>query len=125
MPKVDSTRIAALKALYQTGDTLTGTNLADFIDAVAEAAEAHEHISTGGDASGTGNAAPIDFSPLLHTLYYPLGRPRVLDLTGTDAALKGFHGGFTDGRYGYFVPNYNGVCFGKVARVQMLPGGQL
>jgi hypothetical protein len=47
----------------------------------------------------------------------------VLDLTSTDADLKGFYGGFTDGRYGYFVPYDNGSSFGKVARVQMFNGG--
>ena len=51
--------------------------------------------------------------------WYPLGAPRVLDLTVTDPDLKGFNGGFTDGRYGYFVPNYNGSTFGKVARVDL------
>ena len=40
----------------------------------------------------------------------------VLDLTTTDAALKGFPRGFTDGPYGYVVPYNNGACHGKVAR---------
>jgi len=43
----------------------------------------------------------------------------VLDLTTTDADLKGFWGGFTDGRYGYFVPYYIGTFSGKVARVDL------
>jgi len=43
----------------------------------------------------------------------------VLDLTTIDADLKGFHGGFTDGRYGYFVPYYNDAYFGKVARIDL------
>jgi len=34
----------------------------------------------------------------------------------TDPDLKGFQGGFTDGTYGYMVPNSNGAYFGKVAR---------
>jgi hypothetical protein len=42
-----------------------------------------------------------------------------LNLQSTDADLKGFIGGFTDGRYGYFVPYYNGSYFGKVARVDL------
>jgi len=50
---------------------------------------------------------------------YALGRPSVLNLASTDADLKGFHGGFTDGRYGYFVPYNNGASFGKVARVDL------
>ena len=36
-----------------------------------------------------------------------------------DANLKGFNGGFTDGTYGYFVPNSNGVYHGNVARVDL------
>ncbi len=51
--------------------------------------------------------------------FYPLYRPQTLDLTTTDADLKGFIGGFTDGRYGYFVPNDNSTPFGKVARVDL------
>jgi hypothetical protein len=44
----------------------------------------------------------------------------VLDLGGFDPTLKGFHGGFTDGRYGYFVPFYNGTAYsGKIARVDL------
>lgn len=43
----------------------------------------------------------------------------ILDLTLADASLKGFTGGFTDGHYGYFVPCYNGVYNGKVARVDL------
>ncbi len=43
----------------------------------------------------------------------------VLDLTTVDAALKGFWGGFTDGRYGYFVPYYNGAYSGKAARIDL------
>ena len=43
----------------------------------------------------------------------------VLDLTSTDSGLKGFYSGFTDGRYGYFVPHYNGAHHGKVARVDL------
>ena len=48
-------------------------------------------------------------------LYYNIGRPRICNLALTDADLKGFQGGFTDGRYGYFVP----YSFGKVARVDL------
>jgi len=41
----------------------------------------------------------------------------VLDLTLTDAGLKGFRGGVTDGRYLYCIPYNNGAYFGKVPRV--------
>lgn len=41
----------------------------------------------------------------------------VLDLASTDVGSRGFNGGFTDGKYGYFVPHYNGAYYGKVARI--------
>jgi len=44
----------------------------------------------------------------------------MLDLTAVDSDLKGFWGGFTDGRYGYFVPHNNSNYFGKLARVDLL-----
>ncbi len=44
---------------------------------------------------------------------------RTLNLESTDADLKGFFGGFTDGRYGYFVPYNNGAYHGKIARVDL------
>ena len=47
----------------------------------------------------------------------------MLDLAALDSSLKGFNGGFTDGRYGYFVPYYNGSYFGKVARIPLFFGG--
>ena len=43
-------------------------------------------------------------------------------MTATDAGLKGFGAGFTDGRYGYFVPANNGAFSGKVARIQLFNG---
>ena len=58
-------------------------------------------------------------------LYYNIGRPKILNLALTDADLKGFVGGFTDGRYGYFAPCNNGAYFGKVARLYMNFGGNL
>ncbi len=50
---------------------------------------------------------------------FTTGGVTVLDLAAVDSDLKGFYGGFTDGRYGYFVPNYNGIYSGKVARVDL------
>jgi len=38
---------------------------------------------------------------------FPNSSVSVLDLTTYDPDLKGFYGGFTDGRYGYLVPNYS------------------
>lgn len=59
MAKVNAARIAGLKALFEAGDVLTEQNFADLIDAIAEAAEEHEHVAGGGAGSGTGNAAPV------------------------------------------------------------------
>jgi len=59
MSKVDSTRIAAIKANFEHSDVITEDNLADLIDAIAEAAQAHEHTASGGDGTGTGNAGPV------------------------------------------------------------------
>ena len=47
------------------------------------------------------------------------GGVQVLDLTDTDPDLKGFTGGFADNLHGYFVPNFNGEYFGKLARVDL------
>ncbi|MBC8264173.1 MAG: hypothetical protein H8E47_08640 [Anaerolineales bacterium] len=59
MSKVDSTRIADLKAAFELGDTLSEQKFADLITAIAEAAQEHEHVSGGGAGSGTGDAASI------------------------------------------------------------------
>ena len=56
MAKVDSSAVAALKAFFETGDTLTEANFASLMDAIADAAEDHEHVSGGGAGSGTGDA---------------------------------------------------------------------
>jgi hypothetical protein len=45
-----------------------------------------------------------------------------LNLKSIDAALAGFEGGFTDGRYGYLVPNYNwnlAAQHGRVVRIDL------
>ena len=59
MAKVNSTRIATIKGNFEHGEVITETNLGDLIDAIAEAAEAHEHRASGGDGTGTGDAAPV------------------------------------------------------------------
>jgi hypothetical protein len=59
MPKVTSERIAAIKGNFEHADVITEDNLADLIDAIAEAAEAHGHTATGGDGTGTGDAGPV------------------------------------------------------------------
>jgi hypothetical protein len=60
MSKVDSSRIAAIKAHFEEGDELTEAGFYLLIDALAEAAQEHEHVSTGGAGSGTGDAGPVD-----------------------------------------------------------------
>jgi len=59
MSKVTDARIAAVKALFETGSKLEEDNFADLIDAIQEAAQEHEHVSAGGADSGTGNARPV------------------------------------------------------------------
>ena len=59
MSKVNSARITAIKANFEHSDVITEDNLADFIDAIAEAAQAHEHTASGGDGTGAGNAGPV------------------------------------------------------------------
>jgi len=54
------------------------------------------------------------------------GDVQVLDLANTDAGLKGFRDGFTDGTYGYLVPFKNGDGYhGKVARFSLLTFGDV
>jgi len=54
------------------------------------------------------------------------GDVQVLDLANTDAGLKGFRDGFTDGTYGYLVPFKNGAGYhGKVARFSLLTFGDV
>ena len=43
----------------------------------------------------------------------------VLSVADTDPDLRGFHGGFSDGAYGYLVPLHSGAEFGKVARFSL------
>ena len=42
-----------------------------------------------------------------------------LDLGSFNGSLKGFLGGFTDGRYAYLVPHYNGAYHGLFTRVEL------
>jgi len=44
MSKVDSTRIAAIKANFEHSDVITEENLADLIDAIAEAARLRRRV---------------------------------------------------------------------------------
>jgi hypothetical protein len=54
------------------------------------------------------------------TFYYPLLQAQSVDMASVDNRLVGFVGGFTDGRYGYFVPYLNvGTYSGKVGRLDL------
>ena len=53
------------------------------------------------------------------TMYYPPLKPQSLNLTDVDSSLKGYFGGFTDGRYGYFVPSGYPARQGMLARVDL------
>ncbi len=60
------------------------------------------------------------FQPYESTFYYPLLQPQVVDMTEVSSGLKGYVGGFSDGRYGYLVPFHNGDShFGVVARLDL------
>jgi len=51
---------------------------------------------------------------------FATGGVTILNLQSIDADLAGFHGGFTDGHYGYFVPLQNNTAaFGKFVRVDL------
>lgn len=68
------------------------------------------------NADGTVECEPLN---PVHSTYYPLLQAQTLNLASVDPDLAGFHVGFSDGRYGYFIPFYNGSFFGKVARVDL------
>ncbi|MBX7244833.1 MAG: hypothetical protein K1X53_05005 [Candidatus Sumerlaeaceae bacterium] len=62
------------------------------------------------------------WNPLSHSLESPsrtLGEVSLVDLATVNASAKGYAGGFTDGKYGYFVPNNNGAPHGLMARVDL------
>lgn len=60
--------------------------------------------------------------PRVDLLNFSASGVTVRDLTLTDPDLKGFWGGLTDGRYGCFVPNFNGAAFGKLVCIQLFSG---
>jgi hypothetical protein len=59
-----------------------------------------------------------NFMPATHKTF---GTQQVttLDLYPFDYSMYGFYGAFTDGRYGYFVPNADGNNIGEIARVDL------
>lgn len=60
MAKVTDAAIAAIVAVFETGDKPTGANYATLITAIQEAAQDHEHVPAGGPGTGAGDASVID-----------------------------------------------------------------
>lgn len=57
---------------------------------------------------------------MLRVLVSDFATASILDIGAADSALKGFQGGFWDGRYAYLMPYYNGSVYsGKIARVDL------
>ena len=61
MAKISNARISALKGKFETGDKPPGADYADLIDALQEAAQEHDHLSTGGPGTANGDAGLIRF----------------------------------------------------------------
>jgi hypothetical protein len=57
--KVDADKIAEIKSIFETGDFLLEESFIKLIDIVADAAEDHEHTSSGGPGTGTGDAKAL------------------------------------------------------------------
>lgn len=68
MSKFTNAIKAGLKAYFETGDTPTEAQFAEWIDAIQNGIEEHEHAAAGGPASGTGDAAQIAAAALLTNL---------------------------------------------------------
>ena len=69
------------------------------------------------DGGLSGKAARVDLNN------FTASGVAAMNFGAIDPNLVGFWGGFSDGRWGYFVPNNNGSPSGKVARIQLLFGG--
>ena len=93
--------------------TTVDSGLKGFLSGFSDGRYAYFAPSTNGGGVYSGKVARVD----LHN--FTAGGVTVLDLTSVESSLKGFYGGFTDGRYGYFVPYYSGAAHGKVARVDL------
>lgn len=64
--------------------------------------------------------APIGKLVRVDLMSFSTGGVSVLDLTTANPTLKGFVGGFTDGRYAYLAPSHNSLqYFGTAARVDL------
>ena len=73
------------------------------------------------DCATAGGASLSTVASQLAALTFgaPLASSIDLPVAATDDALKAFRGGFSDGTYGYAIPNYNSARFGKVARFSL------
>lgn len=60
MSKFSDAIVAGLKAYFETDDTPTEAQFAEWIEDIQDGIEEHEHLATGGAASGTGDAAQLD-----------------------------------------------------------------
>lgn len=60
MAKVTDEAINTIKGFFETGDTPTQIQFYDLIEAIQEAAQEHEHKSTGGAGTGTGDAGAVE-----------------------------------------------------------------
>jgi len=89
----------------------TSSNLKGFLGGFAHGTYGYFVPRYNGAAHG--NVARVDLTD------FSTSGVSFLDLSTVNANLKGFHGGFTDGTYGYFVPYYNGAQHGNVARIDL------
>ena len=56
---------AGLKAYFQTDDIPTEAQFAEWIDAIQNGIQEHEHLAAGGAGTGTGDAAQVGAYSLL------------------------------------------------------------
>ena len=120
----DAFRVEGM-ALYQIDDNviwqlIDGTNNANWVAMITSGGTQGQTGVQGqtgliGQTGLVGQTGVQGYTGLRgYSPYYALGRPTVINLSDADTDLTGFSGGFSDGRYSYFVPNTN---YGKIARV--------
>jgi hypothetical protein len=73
----------------------------------------YAYVFGGGYSPVNGKVARIDLAN------FTAGGVTVLDLATINPSLKGFVGGFQDGRYGYLVPYNNGTAHGNLVRIDL------
>jgi len=65
MSKFTNAIKATLKSYFEAGDQPTEAQFAEWIDAIQAGIQEHQHKSTGGQGSGTGDAARVNWADLL------------------------------------------------------------